>query len=147
MVKQSDRAPLLDWEEIPPADASQAAQQQQQQHPPLPPSREEKVAPKSSQPPGRRPAAVTVAGTGWSAAVTRGPESSATAADRSGNGSPGRPRAEPPGPGRGALFPGLSSRGQWEEKDQIVAVFVVTFGTRSGEQTSVSRGIFCLPSF
>ncbi|XP_037307531.2 DENN domain-containing protein 11 [Pungitius pungitius] len=139
MVKQSDRAPLLDWEEIPPADASQAAQQQ---HPPLP-SREEKVAPKSSQPHGRRPPAVTAAGTGWSTAattVTHSPESSATAADPSGTGSSGRPRTKPPGPGRNAIFPGLSSRDQWEEKDQIVAVFVVTFGTRSGNMIE-----WCLP--
>lgn len=147
MVEKSDRAPLLDWEEIPPSDPNQAA----------PPPREgDPPAEKSSQPVGRTPT-VTAAGTGWSSSsnggnttaptttITCSPTGSLTAVVASGDGSPGRPRSEhcghgcyrpePLGTDRNVLFPGLSVRDQWEEKDQIVAVFVVTFDTRSGMQS------------
>ncbi|XP_054476120.1 DENN domain-containing protein 11 [Anoplopoma fimbria] len=135
MVKQSDRAPLLDWEEIPPPDPNQTA------HPPPPMPREED-APKSSQLAGRH----APAGTGWSPSnvsaaattITCSPTRSVTAAVASGNGSPGRPRTEPLGTDRHVPFPGLSARDQWEEKDQIVAVFVVTFDTRSGNMVEWS---------
>lgn len=156
MVKQSDRAPLLDWEEIPPPDPNQAAQP-----PPTPPPREEDApAEKSSQPAGRRTPTGTAAGTGWSssssnnntaATITCSPTRSVTAVVASGNGSPGRPRTElsghgwdrpePLGTDRNVPFPGLSVRDQWEEKDQIVAVFVVTFDTRSGKRSDYSIDI------
>ncbi|KAA8590451.1 DENN domain-containing protein 11 [Etheostoma spectabile] len=147
MVKQSDRAPLLDWEEIPPPYPNQAA--------PLPPPREEDAAAgKSWQPAGRRPPTGTAAGTGrcTAATTTCSPttKKSVTAVVASRNGSPGRPRSElsghrwdppePLGTDRNAPFRGLSVRDQWEEKDQIVAVFVVTFDTRSGNMVE-----WCLP--
>ncbi|KAG8012459.1 Protein LCHN [Nibea albiflora] len=152
MVKQSDRAPLLDWEEIPPPDPNQPA--------PPPPSqpREEGASPeKSSQPAVRRAPAGIAAGTGWSggcgtntAAITYSPTRSVTAVVASGDGSPGRPRIglsghgwdrpQPLGTEHTIPFPGLSVRDQWEEKDQIVAVFVVTFDTRSGNMIE-----WCLP--
>lgn len=150
MVEQSDRAPLLDWEEIPPPDPNQAAP------PPQPPPAPEKDAPaeKSSHPPERPPAS-TAAGTGWSnpadaattpATLSPTDNKAVTAVVPSGNRSPGRPRtADPSGhrrehPDRNVPFPVLSVRDQWEEKDQIVAVFVVTFDTRSGNMVE-----WCLP--
>lgn len=147
MVKQSDRAPLLDWEEIPPPDPSQAAPPQ-----PAAPREEDAPAVKTSQPAGRRSTTVTATGTGWSSTtttITCSPTRSVTAVVASGNnGSPGRtglsghgwdhPRPEPLGTDRNVPFPGLSVRDQWEEKDQIVAVFVVTFDTRSGKQSDYS---------
>uniref|UniRef100_H3CTQ8 DENN domain-containing protein 11 n=1 Tax=Tetraodon nigroviridis TaxID=99883 RepID=H3CTQ8_TETNG len=87
MVKQSDRAPLLDWEEIPPPDPKQGAPPQ-------------------------------------------------------GMGSSGRPQTVVvghrlvPDPN----VPLFMVKDQWEEKDQIVAVFVVTFDTRSGNMVE-----WCLP--
>ncbi|KAM3869917.1 DENN domain-containing protein 11 [Diretmus argenteus] len=140
MVEQSDRAPLLDWEEIPPAEPSQAD--------PPPPGKADALAGKSSPPDGRAPGG-TAPGTGRSSttattitsttSLTRGP--SVTAVVASGDGSPARPRAEHHGPGWDHhTYPGLSVRDQWEEKDQIVAVFVVTFDTRSGNMVE-----WCLP--
>ncbi|XP_076588794.1 DENN domain-containing protein 11 [Chaetodon auriga] len=150
MVKQSDRAPLLDWEEIPPPDPNQAAPP-----PPSPPRQEDAPPEKSSQPVGRR--TPTAAGTGWSSSgnttttvITCSPTKSLTAVVISGDGSPSRPRTvlsghgwdrpQPLGIDRDVPFPGLSVRDQWEEKDQIVAVFVVTFDTRSGNMVE-----WCLP--
>lgn len=147
MVKQSDRAPLLDWEEIPPPDPNQAAPP-----PPAPPREEDAPPEKSSQPAGRR--TPTAAGTGWSSAttttaITCSPPKSLTAVVVSEDGSPSRPRTvlsghgwdrpQPLGTDRAVPFPGLSVRDQWEEKDQIVAVFVVTFDTRSGEQSDCRK--------
>uniref|UniRef100_A0AAQ6A9E3 DENN domain-containing protein 11 n=1 Tax=Amphiprion ocellaris TaxID=80972 RepID=A0AAQ6A9E3_AMPOC len=149
MVEQSDRAPLLDWEEIPPPDPNQASQP--------PPREEDAAAEKSSQPAGRRTPTGAAAGTtGWSSTTTNttdtiitcSPTRSLTAVVASGDaGSPRRPRTElsawdrpePLGTDRGVPFPGLV-RDQWEEKDQIVAVFVVTFDTRSGNMVE-----WCLP--
>ena len=148
MVKQSDRAPLLDWEEIPPPYPNQAAPPPP---PPPPPREEDAAAEKSWQPAGRR----TAAGTGWSTdsstaatTITCSPTTKSVTAVvvASRNGSPGRPRTELSGhrwdrpepligTDRNVPFPGLSARDQWEEKDQIVAVFVVTFDTRSGKQS------------
>nr|XP_019959153.1 PREDICTED: protein LCHN-like [Paralichthys olivaceus] len=133
MVKQSDRAPLLDWEEIPPPpDPSQAGPLQP------PPLTEDAPAGKSSQAAGG-----IAAGPGWSTTTKTvcSPPKAVTAVVAVGDRSPGRPltdirapgwtRPEPLGADRRVPFPGLSVRDQWEEKDQIVAVFVVTFDTRS----------------
>ncbi|XP_053283147.1 DENN domain-containing protein 11 [Pleuronectes platessa] len=143
MVKQSDRAPLLDWEEIPPPpDPSQAGPLQP------PPLTEDAPAGKSSQAPGG-----TAPGSGWGTttkAKVCSPSKAVTAVVASRVRSPGRPLTDPRGPGwtrpeplgtdHRVLFPGLSVRDQWEEKDQIVAVFVVTFDTRSGNMVE-----WCLP--
>ncbi|KAF7654382.1 hypothetical protein LDENG_00070500 [Lucifuga dentata] len=137
MVEHADRAPLLDWEEIPSSDPNQT----------VPPS-QEADAPKSSQPAAPTQTG-TAAGSGWSSTTITSPTKTVSAVIPSGNSS-ARPRTEHPGPGRdlhkaiGAdctvTFSGLSVRDQWEEKDQIVAVFVVTFDTRSGNMVE-----WCLP--
>ncbi|KAK5601177.1 DENN domain-containing protein 11 [Crenichthys baileyi] len=154
MVEQSDRAPLLDWEEIPPPDPNQAAQ------PPPEPQREEGTAAagKTSHPSGRLTPTCTASGTGWSrssctvtstnpitavpTAVTYSPSRNITAVvvsrDKPSGCGFGRP--EPVGTDRSYPFPGITARDQWEEKDQIVAVFVVTFDTRSGNMVE-----WCLP--
>lgn len=155
MVEQSDRAPLLDWEEIPTSDPNQVAPS-----PPAPPREEDAPAEKSSQTAGRQPPTSAAAGTGWSSStttststtttspaattITCSPTRSVTAVVGSGDRSLGRPkseltghrwtRPEPLGKDRNVPFTGLSVRDQWEEKDQIVAVFVVTFDTRSGKR-------------
>ncbi|KAM6945938.1 DENN domain-containing protein 11 [Aplochiton taeniatus] len=128
MVEQSDRAPLLDWEEIPPAGPNQA----------VPSSPVKENVTEASLPLDSR----TRGGTAASDIVLR-----AT--------GPGAPASVPvvtnrnvsPGPGWDIrspidnMFPGLSVKPcQWEEKDQIVSVFVVTFDTRSGNMVE-----WCLP--
>ncbi|XP_061570347.1 DENN domain-containing protein 11-like [Cololabis saira] len=97
MVERSDRAPLLDWEEVPPSGAAPAGPQD----------------PGRPSPPG-------------------GPAPS--------------PDGAPPA-AQEALPPAMGPREepedrmvQWEEKDQIVSVFVVTFNTRSGNMLE-----WCLP--
>lgn len=130
MVEQSDRAPLLDWEEVPPAELA-----------PSVPSPE--------------------TGDSIQSGLSSYPAEGSVGADISLNRSPARPNSltavpgesehslyKLSGPGGDAsasdeegdcAFHGLSVRDRritgsgWEEKDQIVAVFVVTFDTRSGE--------------
>ncbi|XP_028307578.1 DENN domain-containing protein 11 [Gouania willdenowi] len=152
MVEQSDRAPLLDWEEIPPPVPNSAAQ---------PPPAHTAAA----QPTERRTTpGVSATGTGWISGgggsgggggggvgggggiIPCNPTRSLTAVVVSEDGS--CPRTELIGHGwkrpdnlLGSFhFPGLTARDQWEEKDQIVAVFVVTFDTRSGNMVE-----WCLP--
>lgn len=144
MVEQSDQAPLLDWEEIPRPDPTKP------DSPPL--EKQDAATEKSSQAAGRTPAS-TAANNGWS---SRGADSTVTCSSKkagtavgSGEESLGRPLAEPRGhrrdhPGyrgrdrKDVPFPVLALRDQWEEKDQIVAVFVVTFDTRSGKRDVLS---------
>lgn len=130
MVEQSDRAPLLDWaEEI---------------------SRAEHFSPGSSQHSGGLPGcdpsicrsqSKNDPNSGWS--TSPGGVGSVTAVRGSRNGhSPSR-RSGPDGDASGTdeegdcAFPGSSIPNRavtvWEEKDQIVAVFVVSFDTRSGK--------------
>lgn len=106
MVEQSDRAPLLDWEE-----PNQAARPQPEDG-------------------GARSAS----GTGGTittvpTAVTYSPTRNRTAVVVSRE----KPERVGAAAGRSLPFPGFPARDRWEEKDQIVAVFVVTFDTRSGE--------------
>ncbi|XP_007256034.3 DENN domain-containing protein 11 isoform X1 [Astyanax mexicanus] len=135
MVEQSDRAPLLDWEEVPPG-----------QPPPSGPSLEPADS-VGSDPQRCRPQGWEGAGLGWpsspgapgggtavrstsprSPSTQAGPEGDAGATDEEGD----------------CAFTGLSVKErrvtEWEEKDQIVAVFVVTFDTRSGNMVE-----WCLP--
>ncbi|KAM4554064.1 DENN domain-containing protein 11 isoform 2-T2 [Fundulus diaphanus] len=143
MVEQSDRAPLLDWEETPPPYPSQAAQ------PPPEPQRDHgaAAAEKSSQPSGRRAATSAAPGAGRSSggvptAVTYSPTRNLTAVvvSRDKPSGCGFDRPELFGPARGLPFPDITAREQREERDQIVAVFVVTFGSRSGNMVE-----WCLP--
>lgn len=136
MVKQSDRAPLLDWEEIPPPDPKQGAPP-----PPSTPRKDDAPPQKSSQANGLRAATVSAFGSGWSSgtsAITCSqPTRSVTAVVARGDGSSGRPQTVVVGqhfvPDPSVPF--FMVKDQWEEKDQIVAVFVVTFDTRSGRQS------------
>uniref|UniRef100_A0A1A8A0Z1 DENN domain-containing protein 11 n=2 Tax=Nothobranchius TaxID=28779 RepID=A0A1A8A0Z1_NOTFU len=109
MVEQSDRAPLLDWEEIPPPDQNQNQAAQ-------PPQEERTAAEKSS-----RVAAVPTA-------VTYSPTRNVTAVVVSRD----RIRPDLVGIDRNLPFPNITARDDWGEQDRIVSVFVVTFDTRSG---------------
>ncbi|XP_061577328.1 DENN domain-containing protein 11 [Cololabis saira] len=140
MVEQSDRAPLLDWEEMPPPDPGQAAQT-----PPQPPREPGSAAGKSSARAHTPiptttiiPATTITIPATTPAVVTCSPARTVAAApartEPSGRGCDDRPHPVP------VPFPGLTARHQWEEKDQIVAVFVVTFDTRSGNMIE-----WCLP--
>lgn len=143
MVKQSDRAPLLDWEEIPPPDPKQGAPP-----PPSPPRKDDAVPQKSSQANGLRPPTVNAFGTGWSSSTTAitcsQPTRSVTAVVARGDGSSGRPQTVVVGqhfvPDPSVPF--FMVKDQWEEKDQIVAVFVVTFDTRSGRQSDGTEFLY-----
>ncbi|XP_037109184.1 DENN domain-containing protein 11 [Syngnathus acus] len=134
MVEQSDRAPLLDWEEIPPSsDPSQAA-------PSLPAAPKEKgdvTSRKKTSTPvclqvteiGRRNDNCTAIS--CPTAVVDGRERSPMGREK----RPSHIQGQPVPP-----FPDVTVRDQWEEKDHIVAVFVVTFNTRSGNMVE-----WCLP--
>lgn len=130
MVEQSDRAPLLDWEE----EVGRAE--------PIPavPAAPLNSGFLATEPKDGCPPCKDGANNDWSA--SHGGVDSVTAVQ-------GRSRSTRPGPGWDAYasgtdeegdcaFPGASIKSRpvpgWEEKDQIVAVFVVTFDTRSGEQ-------------
>ncbi|XP_052438137.1 DENN domain-containing protein 11 isoform X1 [Carassius gibelio] len=135
MVEQSDRAPLLDWEEVPSAELAPTA--------PSPETEDSVQSGLSSYPTegGVRadislnaspatPSSVTAVSdeSAHSPQKHSGPGGDASAADEEGD----------------CAFHGLSIRDRriagWEEKDQIVAVFVVTFDTRSGNMIE-----WCLP--
>lgn len=129
MVEQSDRAPLLDWEEIPPSsDPNQAAQS-----PPEAPKEKDATSGKKTLAPvclkvteiGRRNDNSTV--TCRPTAVVDDQERSPVGREK----LPSYTRAHPIPP-----IPDLTVKDQWDEKDHIVSVFVVTFNTRSGEQDS-----------
>ncbi|CAL8292663.1 unnamed protein product [Boreogadus saida] len=133
MVEQSDRARLIDWEEIPPPVPSQT----------VPSSPVKKNATEKTSPPDGRTQGSSAPRTGWGTASTRGPN--VTAVVSSGDGRPPRLRVDHSVPGwdiakslGAADHIGLSVKEQWEEKDQIVAVFVVTFDTRSGNMVEWS---------
>jgi len=132
MVEQSDRARLLDWEEIPPTPPvpTQAA----------PPTTKKKNAPaeRTSSPPdgrgrghGRPGDCATCAECGAAGGAPCRVTAAVAGGDGGGGSRPARLRVDHPD-----HHVGLSVKEQWEEKDQIVAVFVVTFDTRSGK----SRG-------
>lgn len=128
MVEQSDRAPLLDWEEeVGRAEPNPAV--------PAPHSGGFRAA----EPAERGAPSANGANNGWSAGGGSAP------AARGWSAHPG-PEGDAYGSGTDeegdCAFPGPSIKPRavprWEEKDQIVAVFVVTFDTRSGESESCS---------
>lgn len=122
MVERSDRAPLLDWEEVPSADKPDGDAQVKDRRPP---------SPSDSRAPS-----------GWGG-VPGGPKAGDT--DSCGGATPatsGNPADEDDGlragdeehrtdavPSEALLNDRMV---KWEEKDQIVSVFVVTFNTRTG---------------
>ncbi|KAM4614725.1 DENN domain-containing protein 11-like [Polymixia lowei] len=133
MVERSDRAPLLDWEEAPSAEKS--------------PRDGERL----SSPSNSRALGCASPGFGWSTGPAGGLRS-VSDADRSGappgtsitpTGTEAPPcpctdeRPPDAAPGDVSLEDRMV---KWEEKDQIVSVFVVTFNTRSGNMLE-----WCLP--
>eukprot|EP00064_Thunnus_orientalis_P021758 superscaffoldBa00006825_g21926 len=127
MVERSDRAPLLDWEEIPSAEKDRLSS----------PSNSRALSGSSSP------------GFGWSS----GPGGPTPSAD--GCSAPPATSSTPAAGTDEALHPDKGERPsdsgprevpledrmvKWEEKDQIVSVFVVTFNTRSGNMLE-----WCLP--
>ncbi|XP_041746511.1 DENN domain-containing protein 11-like [Coregonus clupeaformis] len=128
MVEQSDRAPLLDWEEISPAELTQA----------VPPPANENGS--ESSPPDGCSLGITAPGIGWSTR-SGGPATVTAVPSLIGSPSPGHPGPwDVPSPINADPGISLKVRVGWEEKDQIVAVFVVTFDTRSGNMVE-----WCLP--
>ncbi|XP_042153973.1 DENN domain-containing protein 11-like [Oncorhynchus tshawytscha] len=139
MVEKSDRAPLLDWEEVPPAEK------------PVPTPVQEKDV-KGPSPANSRASGCTAPGIGWSTSP-RGPEFltsvvssiDTSLSSRSTIPTPAEWDAQcpdkddhTPASGQGEVPHDIMVK--WEEKDPIVAVFVVTFDTRSGNMLE-----WCLP--
>ncbi|XP_047246289.1 DENN domain-containing protein 11-like isoform X2 [Girardinichthys multiradiatus] len=141
MVERSDRAPLLDWEEIP------SAEKPGDEAPAGSPVEERLSSPSSSR------GTAGCAGFGWSSGP--GGPTFSSRSDADGCSAPPATSSAPPAAPERALPPDkeehLSDSGtrevsledrmvKWEEKDQIVSVFVVTFNTRTGNMLE-----WCLP--
>lgn len=138
MVEQSDRAPLLDWEEeVGRAEPSSAM--------PAPHSGGLLV----TEPPERCPPSKNGANNSWSA--SSGGAGSVTAVKGRGRSTRTGPEGDAYASGTDeegdCAFPGPSIKTRavpgWEEKDQIVSVFVVTFDTRSGEKYYSTLALHC----
>ena len=135
MGERSDRAPLLDWEESPSAEKPGGAA------PAAPQPEERQPSPRD----GRVIKGCSAPGFGWSSGPG-GPAPSgavsgsegcspppSTSGDPAGEDGRIRPDQEERPPGSAPRELSLQERMvKWEEKDQIVSVFVVTFNTRSG---------------
>ncbi len=126
MVEQSDRAPLLDWEEVPPSELVPAA--------PSPETEDSVQSGLSSYPTeGGVQADISLNARPKSVTAVSGESAHSPQKQHSGQGGDASATDEE----GDCAFHGLSVRDRritgWEEKDQIVAVFVVTFDTRSGE--------------
>lgn len=130
MVEQSDHAPLLDWEEVPSGEPPTLAPRQ----------RDESEA----GPANCRSGGSTTPGAGWTPSTVGsvpvpgvGGEEATTCAGSVYNGSGWENKCPAKGDGTLSGWGAVSDKdrrlSEWEEKDQIVAVFVVTFDTRSGE--------------
>ncbi|XP_076008578.1 DENN domain-containing protein 11-like [Genypterus blacodes] len=139
MVERSDRAPLLDWEEIPPPEKPGGTVN----------GKDRLASPTNT----RGSLGCSAPGFGWSTSPG-GPTTSRSVSDADGCGAPAATSSTPAG-ADDALRPdteehlsdsaarevSLEDRMvKWEEKDQIVSVFVVTFNTRSGNMLE-----WCLP--
>ncbi|XP_034529112.1 DENN domain-containing protein 11-like [Notolabrus celidotus] len=143
MVERSDRAPLLDWEEVPSAEKPEGAA------PATPNAKDRPASPSNS----RASPGCSTPGVGWSSGPG-GPTPSRSVLNPDGCSAPPATSGDPADEDE-ALYPDteehLSDSGsrevtleermvKWEEKDQIVSVFVVTFNTRSGNMLE-----WCLP--
>lgn len=142
MMERSDRAPLLDWEEVPPAEKSDEAA------PPTVHTNDRLSSPSSN----RGSSGCTAPGFGWSS----GPGGPATSRSDACNATPVVPCTQA-GRDNEAVeqHSDLGSTEtleedrmvKWEEKDQIVSVFVVTFNTRTGENVNCrenANGLRCI---
>lgn len=138
-MERSDRAPLLDWEEVPPAEKPDEA---------APPAAHGND--RLSSPSGNRGlSGCTAPGFGWSS----GPGGPAGSRADACNATPVVPSTQA---GRedepveknsdlGSRETFVEDRMvKWEEKDQIVSVFVVTFNTRTGEAGNYRGNANCL---
>lgn len=134
MVERSDRAPLLDWEEVPSVEKPEV-------EPAAVQAKDRLASPTNS----RASSGSSAPGSGWSSGPG-GPAPSRSVSNADGCGAPPATSITQTGTDE-ALHPDkvehLSDSGprevpledrmvKWEEKDQIVSVFVVTFNTRSG---------------
>ncbi|XP_044041484.1 DENN domain-containing protein 11-like [Siniperca chuatsi] len=143
MVERSDRAPLLDWEEVPSAEKPGGAA------PAAAHAKDRLASPSNS----RASSGCSAPGFGRSS-CPGGPTPSRSVSNADGCSAPPATSSTPVGKDE-ALRPDdeehLSDLGsmelsledrmvKWEEKDQIVSVFVVTFNTRSGNMLE-----WCLP--
>lgn len=138
MVERSDRAPLLDWEEVPSAEK---------------PGGTSPTKDRLSSPSNSRALGCSAPGFGWSS-EPGGPIASRSVSNADGCTAPPATSGAPAGTDDGLCTDKeehLSDTGprkvsledrmvKWEEKDQIVSVFVVTFNTRSGNMLE-----WCLP--
>lgn len=135
MVERSDRAPLLDWEEVPSAEKPGGAA------PPAAHAKDRLSSPSNN----RASSGCSSPGFGWSSgpggptasrSVSNADGCSATPATSStpaGKDEAPRPDNEEHHADSGSREALLEDRMvKWEEKDQIVSVFVVTFNTRTG---------------
>lgn len=139
MMERSDRAPLLDWEEVPPAEKPEEAA------PPTAHASERLSSPSSN----RGSSGCTATGFGWSS----GPGGPVPSRSDACNATPVVPCTQA---GRDDEAAEQHSDGgsteafvedrmvKWEEKDQIVSVFVVTFNTRTGETVNYRENANCL---
>lgn len=132
MVERSDRAPLLDWEEVPSAEKTDGEAL---------PAKERLSSPSNS----RVSSGCSAPGFGWSSGPG-GPTNSRSVSNADGCSAPPATSSTPAGidealrPDNEEHHSDAGSREvtledrmvKWEEKDQIVSVFVVTFNTRSG---------------
>lgn len=135
MVERSDRAPLLDWEEVPSAEKPDGAA------PPAAHAKDRLSSPSNN----RASSGCSAPGFGWSG-VPGGPASSRSVSDTDGCGATPATSSNPPGKDDGLRAGNEEHHAdseprdallddrmvKWEEKDQIVSVFVVTFNTRTG---------------
>ncbi|KAG7255358.1 hypothetical protein CRUP_025385 [Coryphaenoides rupestris] len=141
MVERSDRAPLLDWEEVPAAEKPEEEDDGKEED-----GEEEDGEEKKLETPGagmRRP------GVGWSTGAPKPTTTITTTGTSITSITPAAPDPqqdqdqedeEELHPSDPATPEELSLNLDWEEKDQIVSVFVVTFNTRSGNMLE-----WCLP--
>ncbi|XP_029318095.1 protein LCHN-like [Cottoperca gobio] len=143
MVERSDRAPLLDWEEVPSAEKPSGAA------PAAAHAKDRLASPSNS----RTSPGCSAPGFGWSSGPG-GPTPSRSVSNADGCSAPPATSSNLADRDE-ALHPdneehlsdseptevSLEDRMvKWEEKDQIVSVFVVTFNTRSGNMLE-----WCLP--
>jgi len=138
MVERSDRAPLLDWEEVPSAEKPGGAA------PVAAHAKDRLASPSISR--------ASAPGLGWSSGP--GGPSPSRSADVCG-GAPPATSSAPTGRDEAPQSDNedhLSNSGsrelsledrmvKWEEKDQIVSVFVVAFNTRSGGTSNMHHGV------
>ncbi|CAF96312.1 unnamed protein product [Tetraodon nigroviridis] len=128
-MERSDRAPLLDWEEVPPAEKLDEAA------PPTAHANERLPSPSGNR------GSCTAPGFGWSSAPGGPAACDATPVVPCTQAARGDEAAEQRSDSGSIVEDRMV---KWEEKDQIVSVFVVTFNTRTGEPVNPGENANCL---